>query len=170
MPSRDDSRSDLQSTRWPGPADGADCFNRDDVRAFTEAASFLIGLHNDLFSHPKEHLDAVADVNLLDAVLQEHRCSLEEAVVRLIELSNQITVRVVQLRDQFLTHADKDLATYVHATIEMVAGHLEFERRCIRYQRGAVELPRIALTVQPPRNAVTGPPVVPTLAWWWSAR
>lgn len=142
-------------------------FYRPAVRAFTEAASFLIGLHNDLFSYPKEALDAAEDVNLLAAVITEHHCSVAEGVAHLIRLSNQIMTRLVELRTTLARTADNDLLTYLDAALEMLAGHLEFEQHCIRYRRGTAQLPAITITSQPTADTPAEPPAVPTLTWWW---
>jgi hypothetical protein len=89
---------------------------------------------NDLYSAPKESQAQVGDFNLPLLLMNEHKCSIEQAT----QLSAKVHDDVVRLYEtaeqQLLANASPLLRRYLAGVKSWVAGSLEWHRHSGRYQ------------------------------------
>ncbi|MGK5553373.1 terpene synthase family protein [Actinomadura kijaniata] len=146
------------------------------VRALTEVAITTAALDDDLFSYGKELWQAARTptpsrcrLNLPDILRTERHLQQPQALRQAVELCNQLTLRFLQLRERVLPGASQPLRRYVEHLSHLIPGNLEWGLRADRYTNpdghhpGAVATTATFTQTAPP----TGPPPIPSIAWWW---
>ena len=112
----------------------ANVYSAPAVRRVTTLAASATIIANDLYSAPKESLAQVGDFNLPLLLMNEHKCSIEQAM----QLSANVHDDVVRLYEtaeqQLLANASPLLKRYLAGVKIWVAGSLEWHRHSGRYQ------------------------------------
>ncbi|WP_369166437.1 hypothetical protein AB5J49_00415 [Streptomyces sp. R28] len=142
------------------------------VRALTEMACLLIGLHNDVYSWPKEEASHAPDINAVKVLARETDGDLQEALARALALSNQGMALFVRLKDHTQEQASDGLRHYLRDLGRLIAGSLEYHLHMPHYRRGLKPghqelLEQIWVDTTSADVAPGPPPALASIAWWW---
>lgn len=144
------------------------------VQALTDAAGFIVGCDNDLFSYNKDDHQEPWEHNLVNVLAARNGCTPAEALPAAYALRDRTVTLFVRLREQIGRGAGGQLRRYLDSLEHWIAGDLEYHSLAPRYAspRNRNELPvdgaRFDLAFRDtPSDGSIEPPPVPALAWWW---
>jgi hypothetical protein len=112
--------------------------DRTGVAELARCANHIIGWDNDLYSYPKEKGDHDALANIVTVLRRQHRCSMEGAVERVLEIREAELRRFLAVeRRVSRLGPDADTAIFVRGLKHWISGSLEFHRTSPRFRSGA---------------------------------
>ncbi|MEV6653547.1 terpene synthase family protein [Streptomyces sp. NPDC051219] len=144
------------------------------VRALTDAAGFIVGCDNDIFSYNKEDHQEPWEQNLINVVAQELDCTPAQALPAAVAIRDRAMTLFITLREQLARKAGKELGRYLVALGHWLAGNVQYHNVAPRYAspRNRHELPVDGASYgitwrDTPSDPSIEPLPVPALAWWW---
>lgn len=141
------------------------------VRAISEAADLIVTCDNDLFSYQREAAHEALESNMVNTLAHEHRCSLEEAILRTVALRDRVMCLFLKLRDQIGQHASAALRRYLTQLGHLIRGNLDWSLTVPRYYTEVDGEPVPSLDsyqwADRPSDGSLDPLPVPSIAWWW---
>ncbi|MFH7598664.1 hypothetical protein WDV06_26755 [Streptomyces racemochromogenes] len=163
---------------WCDVANGvevpADVLYSAPVRALTEAAGFVVGCDNDVFSYNKEDHHVPWEQNVVNVLARQHGCTPAEALPAVFALRDRTLALFVRLRDRLAVRGDDLLRRHLVTVEHWIAGNIAYQSRAPRYAspRNRNPLPVAGASydityADVPCDPSPEPPPVPALAWWW---
>ncbi|MEU5808722.1 hypothetical protein [Streptomyces sp. NPDC047718] len=144
------------------------------VQALTDAAGFIVGCDNDLFSYNKDDHQEPLEENLINVLAQERGMTPAQALVEAVALRDRVVGLFVRLRDRVARGAAPELLRYLRSLEHWIAGDAEYHNRAPRYtsprNRNVLPVEGASYDVvygDAPADPSAEPLPVPTLAGWW---
>jgi hypothetical protein len=135
------------------------------VRAVTEMAIMVAALDNDRHSFSNEMRRGQTDQNVFTVLMRQRGCTLDEAGYAAVALRDRILCRFLRVREALLPRASGPLRRYLTGLGHGIRGNAEWGQRVPRY-RGPGDPAEPTWATRPVADG-TGPPPVPSIAWWW---
>ncbi|WP_327591674.1 terpene synthase family protein [Streptomyces chartreusis] len=114
----------------------ADVYHRPLVRRAVMLAATAATIVNDLHSVARERAADLGDFNLALAIEAERGCTLHDAVDTAVEIHNAYTRAYENTEAPLLAAGPTELARFLRALREWMAGSAEYHRHSIRYREG----------------------------------
>ncbi|WP_172387777.1 hypothetical protein [Streptomyces sp. MNP-20] len=142
------------------------------VRALTEMTWILVAWDNDIFSLPKDLTHDVAEANLTLVLARHYDEDPAKALIRAVDLRNQVMALFLRLRDRIRPGASPALALYLRDLGLQIAGYSHFWHTSSREREGvdsryAELFPHIGVDHEADDRDPGPAPPVPAIAWWW---
>lgn len=144
------------------------------IRTLTEAAWFIAGIDNERVSRAKEVQGEGAVHNIIDVVMHQRRCSLEQALGEVVAIRDQVMTLFLRLCEHALAGASPALSWYLTDLGHLIPGNVEWSLKTARYTTiygaGAAKIGSVILNggwSKKPADAPLAPLPVPSIAWWW---
>ncbi|WP_327358061.1 terpene synthase family protein [Streptomyces sp. NBC_01304] len=136
------------------------------VRALTEMSAMLVGLDNDIYSHPMEQQPEGNQQNIINVLAFHQGLTKSAAIADAVALRDRIMLRFLQLSETVSAREGQPLQLYVTALRNYVRAnlHLGQNPRYHQYFADGPETLRITETTETP----SGPLPYPSISWWWT--
>lgn len=108
------------------------------VRSLESKAALIVGLANDIYTVEREFARGEVN-NMIMVLMHEESLTIEEAVIRTVELHDAETREFIALALQlpsFSIQIDGDLQRYVEVLSSMISGHRSWALETARYGSG----------------------------------
>ncbi|MFF9481129.1 terpene synthase family protein [Streptomyces sp. NPDC014733] len=144
------------------------------VQALTDAAGFLVGTDNDLFSYAKEDHLEIPEQNLINVIAHERGCTPAEALTEAVGLRDRTMTLYLRLRDQLAADGDPMMRRYLDTLGDYIAGCIVWQNNAPRFasprNRNPLPVPGSSFHItyrDTPSDPSTDAPALPAIAWWW---
>ncbi|MFD0686384.1 terpene synthase family protein [Actinomadura fibrosa] len=102
-------------------------------RELVDMAVDLIGLDNDFYSYAKEQAETRAMHNIIRAIADRERCTLDEAMLRYVEIHDDRTRRLLAIEEEIGGGLTDEGRRFVHGCKDWVRGNIEYSRSSERF-------------------------------------
>lgn len=106
------------------------------LQAMRRACCLNIAMTNDVLSYQKEVIRDGCPYNAVNVVHCQRQGSVEDAILEVIDIANQFMRRFLALKSSLPTwgvESDRDVARYVQAMEDLMAGNYYWSFECTRY-------------------------------------